>query len=105
MMVIRKCKTCSYKYKDDFCMKNCYYVDDEHTCGGWTDKKIEFNYEVIHRLCKEYLEICDMYMEHERLKKKYPEEMKWVDTSNIDFFLQCCLNDLHREMSLWVTQR
>lgn len=104
-MVENTCKTCSYKYHDDFCMRNCLYVNDEHTCGLWTDKKIEFNYKVIHRLCKEYLEICDMYNEHERLKKKYPEELGLKNTDILDFSLKCCLNDLHREMSLWVTQR
>ena len=100
-----KCLTCSYHYHDNFCMLNLYYVSDDHTCGRWTDEEIKFDYDRIYRLCKSYIEICDMYTDGERLKEKYPEKMKWENFSNCDFFLNCCLNDLHREMSLWKTRR
>lgn len=101
----KQCNTCSYHYHDNFCMLNLYYVSDDHTCGRWTDEEIKFDYDRIYRLCKSYIEICDMYTDGERLKEKYPEKMKWHNFSNCDFFLNCCLNDLHRKMSLWKTRR
>ena len=91
------CKTCSCRYHDGFCMVNCLYVDNEHTCKRWTSQPMQFNYHVIYRLCKDY----------ERLKEKYSDyqrDLKLMDGS-YEFFFNCCLNDLHREMSLWKTRR
>jgi len=105
-MVENTCKTCSYKYHDDFCMNNCSYVNDNHTCKAWTDKELEFSYEVIYRLCKQYIKTCDMYNEHKKLIEKYPDDLSLkLSNSSFEFFFNCCLNDLHREMSLWKTRR
>lgn len=100
-----KCKNCSYRYQDDFCMLNCYYVSDEHSCSKFTTEDIDFDFDRIYRLCKQYIEVCEMYNEQERLKIKYPNKFELNNFSNLQFFLNCCLNDLHREMSLWKTQR
>ena len=76
------CKTCSCRYHDDFCMVNCLYVNDEHTCKRWTSQPMQFNYHVIYRLCKDYINLCEDYKERERLKEKYPE---FKISSNHDF--------------------
>lgn len=101
------CKTCSFRYHDDFCMVNCLYVNDKHTCKRWTNQPMQFNYHVIYRLCKDYINLCEDYKERERLKEEYPDyqrDLKLIDGS-YEFFFNCCLNDLHREMSLWKTRR
>lgn len=103
-----KCEKCSYHFDDGFCMLNCYYTDDTDECEKGTDEPIEFNYDVIYRLCNDYIEICKMYDELEDFKKydilkndfTYQNSLR-----NLQFFLNCCLNDLHREMSLWKTRR
>ena len=100
------CSTCSYYYKDGFCMLHCFYTDDEHTCPKWTDEGIDFDYERIYNLCKQYIEICHQYEETEELIKKHPSEKSLgLSFNSLQFFLDCCLNDLHREMSLWKTRK
>lgn len=97
----RICETCSYYYHDGFCTYHLSYWNKEHTCPKWTDEKLEIDYKFLHLLCKDYLRICDMYTDYEKLKKEYPEECKLETTDNYDFFLQCCLNDFKREISKW----
>lgn len=102
----KKCIYCSYRYHDGFCMQHCYYVSNDGTCPKWTDKPIDFDYNRIYRLCKEYIDICEMYNEGETLKSKYPSEKSLnLGFNTLQFFLNCCLNDLHREMSLWKTRK
>lgn len=103
--MMMKCKNCSYRYEDGFCMLNCYYVSDEHSCNRFTTEDISFDFDRIYRLCKQYIEICEMYNEQEKMKIKYPTEITLNNFDNLQFFLNCCLNDLHREMSLWKTKR
>ena len=67
------CRTCSWKYSDYFCMRVCMYVNDEHSCGLWTDEPIEFDYDRIYRLCKDFLELCKDWETHQRLKEEHPE--------------------------------
>lgn len=89
-------------------MQHCYYTGEEHSCPSWTDEDISFNYERIYRLCKDYIEICKMYDDTEKFKEdelfKHPFEYE-NSLHNLQFFLNCCLNDLHREMSLWRTRK
>lgn len=102
----KHCLNCSYHYGDGFCMQNCFYTDDEHTCPSWTDQPIKFDYKRIHYLCKQYLEICRMYEDTEKLKSEFKHPFEYENSlHNLEFFLNCCLNDLHREMSLWRTRR
>ena len=68
------CKTCSCRYHDNFCMVNCLYVNDEHTCKRWTSQPMQFNYHVIYRLCKDYINLCEDYKERERLKEELTKE-------------------------------
>ena len=87
-------------------MLHCFYTDDEHTCPKWTDEGIDFDYERIYNLCKQYIEICHQYEETEELIKKHPSEKSLgLSFNSLQFFLDCCLNDLHREMSLWKTRK
>lgn len=105
-MTEKTCKTCAYKYHDDFCMGNCMYVNDEHKCQRWTDEPLEFDYDRVYRLCKDYVKLCDDYGEYKELCEKYPD--RWslkVSENNYKFFFNCCINDLHRELSLWKTKR
>ena len=106
-MTEKICKNCSYKYSDDFCMRICMYVTNNHSCKLWTDEPIEFKYERIYKLCKDYIELCEDWEKHQELKEKYPEHKPTLELmeNNYEFFFNCCLNDLHREMSLWKTKR
>lgn len=99
----KTCKTCSWLHSDGFCKTNLYYPDNDGYCEKWTDEKLEIDYDYIYQLCRQYIEICGMYSEAERLSKEYPEHKLSLELShsNHDFFLQCCLNDLKRELSLW----
>lgn len=104
-MKTKICKTCSYCYKDGFCTYHLSYWDPTHTCPMWTDETLEVDYNFLYHRCKDYIEICEMYNNYEKLKKEYPEEMKWESTCNYDFFLQCCLNDMKRELSRWTLKK
>lgn len=106
-MAERICKYCTYHYHDGFCTRLLYYPGDDHTCPEFTTEEIPLDYDYLYRLCKEYIKICGMYMNHEALLEKYPEDksLSLVGTSNEDFFLQCCLNDLSRELSKWKTKK
>lgn len=106
-MTEKICKNCAIRYKDNFCMQNCYYVSDDHSCKLWTDKPLDFNYELLYRLCKQYVKLCDDYKESKELMKKYPEHSKDVSLGmhSYEFFFNCTINDLHRELSLWKTRR
>ena len=101
---LKACENCSYWYTDGFCMQHCYYTEGSYYCLKWTDEDIEFDYNRIYYLCKQYIDICRMFERHEHLKEKYPDKMH-NNLSNEFFFLNCCLNDLHREMSLWKTRK
>ena len=87
-------------------MVNCLYVDNEHTCKRRTSQPMQFNYHVIYRLCKDYINLCEDYNERERLKEEYPDYQRdLLMDGSYEFFFNSCLNDLHREMSLWKTRR
>lgn len=103
----KTCKTCAIRYHDGFCMQHCYYTGDEQSCDLWSEEPLSFDYKRIYMLCEQYLKLCEDYKEHNELKEKYPEynrDLSFMD-NNYDFFFNCCLNDLHREMSLWRTRR
>lgn len=95
------CETCSWLYNDGFCTYNLTYPDRHGHCNHWTNEELELDYDFLYRRCKDYIEICEMYKETERLKKKYPEKLWEFSLHNEDFFLQCCLNDLKRELTKW----
>lgn len=106
-MTEENCKTCSYYYHDGFCTYHLTYWNPEHTCPLWTDETLEVDYDFLYRLCKQYIKICGMYNSYEEALKKYPEEKEyaWMSTRNYDFFLQCCLNDMKRELSRWTLKK
>ena len=100
------CKTCTYYYRDGFCTLQLYYTSDDHTCPKHTTEEIPLDYDYLYRLCKQYIHICEMYENHEKVKKEHPDKIiSIIDTCNEDFFLQCCLNDLSRELSKWKTKK
>ena len=100
------CKTCTYYYRDGFCTLHLYYTSDDHTCTKHTTEEIPLDYDYLYRLCKNYIEICEMYDRYEKIKKEHPDKIISIaGTSNEDFFLQCCLNDLSRELSKWKTKK
>lgn len=103
----KTCETCSYYHHDGFCTYHLTYWNKEHTCPKWTNETLEVDYDFLYRLCKQYIKICGMYNSHEKAMEKYPEEKKyaWMSTSNYDFFLQCCLNDMKRELSRWTLKK
>lgn len=96
---LKACESCSYWYDDGFCMQHCYYTEGAYYCPKWIDKAIDFDYNRIYRLCQQYIDICHMFKEHEKLKEKNPD--KHLSMSNLFFFLNCCCNDLAREFSLY----
>lgn len=102
---LKACENCSYWYNDGFCMQHCHYTEDSYYCPKWTDEDIEFDYNRIYYLCKQYIEICHMFEKTEHLQKKSPEKHLEWSFQNEQFFLNCCLNDLAREMSLWKTRK
>lgn len=99
------CQTCSYYYNDGFCTLNLTYFSKDYTCSRWTDEKLELDYDYLYRLCKQYIKICEMYIREEEAMKKYPDRVYGLNFSGYDFFLQCCLNDLKRELSLYETKK
>ena len=99
------CQTCSYYYTDGFCTYNLTYWNPEHTCPKWTDETLTLDYNFLYRLCKQYIKICDMYTNGEKLKEKHPDKAWQINFDNEDFFLQCCLNDMKRELSLYELQK
>lgn len=101
----KTCKTCAIRYKDGFCMQNCTYMNDEDKCQLWTDESLSFDYNRVYMLCKDYLKLCKDYNEFKKLCKKYPDKALTLSESSYEFFFNCVLNDLHREMSLWKTRR
>jgi len=102
----KTCETCSYYYHDGFCTYHLSYWSPDHTCPKWTDEELELDYDFLYRRCKDYIRICEMYNRYEELKKERPDEtIVLAGTSNEDFFLQCCLNDMKRELSLWTLKK
>ena len=100
------CKTCNYHYHDGFCTLHCYYTSNDHTCPKHTTGEIPLDYDYIYRLCRQYIKICEMYNQYEKVKKERPDSLSVLaGTSNEDFFLQCCLNDLSRELTKWRTKK
>lgn len=97
------CNNCSYRYNDGFCMLQLFYPSIDHHCNEWTDKQIRFNYEVVHKLCLDYIKIWERYERDEEYHRQ--NSSCYFNRELDDFILQCCLNDLHREMSLWETKR
>ena len=97
-----KCETCTYRYHDGFCMQNLYYTNGEDSCSEWTDKALEFKKERVYDLCCKFNEIYEHEQECEKLKEKYPDDFSLKYEMP---FMTWCLNDLHREMSLWKTRR
>lgn len=79
---LKACESCSYWYDDGFCMQHCYYTEGAYYCPKWTDKAIDFDYNRVYRLCQQYIDICHMFEEHEKLKEKNPDL-----SSNKDFIL------------------
>ncbi|MBQ6220168.1 MAG: hypothetical protein IJH63_10520 [Methanobrevibacter sp.] len=102
-MCKRICETCSYYYHDGFCTLHLSYRSKDHTCPSWTDEELKVDYDFLYRRCQDYIKICEMYTSGEVLKEKYPEEFH--SFSSEDFFLQCCLNDLKRELSKWTLKK
>lgn len=98
------CGTCTYRYHDGFCMQNLYYVNTEDTCKLWTDTPVEFKKERIYKLCCDFKELYEQEQERERLREKYPDDLALQLNTDLPF-ITWCLNDLHREMSLWKTKR
>lgn len=106
MVIDKICKNCAYRYSDGFCMGNCTYVNDEDKCQRWTDKPLEFDYNVLYRLCKDYVKLCKDYEEYEQSCEKYPDNWSLkLLKKNYEFFFNCCINDLHRMLSLWKTKK
>lgn len=100
------CETCSYYYHDGFCTYHLSYWSPDHTCPKWTDEELELDYDFLYRRCQDYIRICEMYNHYEKLKKENPDAIiVKAGTSNEDFFLQCCLNDMKRELSLWTLKK
>lgn len=97
----KSCETCSYYYENGFCTYHLTYWNKEHHCPKWTEEESKLDYEFLYELCKRYLKICKMYNRHEKMLKSHPDEMKFKSTDNYDFFLQCCLNDMKRELGKW----
>lgn len=95
------CGNCSYYYNDGFCTYHLSYWNKEHHCPKWTDEELKLDYDFLYRRCKDYIRICEMYESHERAKKEHPDKIIWDNTSSEDFFLQCCLNDMKRELNKW----
>lgn len=106
MTIKKQCNTCSIRFHDGFCMKRCIYVNDEDTCESWSNNKLSFNCKRIYDLCNTYIDLYKTYKEMQAYYKKRPDdETKVFIEDNYNFFIKCCLNDLHREMSLWQTKR
>lgn len=102
----KNCGNCAIRYHDGFCMQNCTYMNDGDKCQRWSDKPLDFDYNRIYRLCKDYIKLCKDYEEYKELCEKHPEKRSLELYGNhYDFFFNCCINDLHREMSLWKTRR
>lgn len=101
------CRNCSYRYHDGFCTLNNYYCDGENSCGGWTDRDIELNKELVYRLCKQYIQCYDDLLETKDLFERYPDHQRSLKNAieNHKVFLRWSLNDLHREVSKWQTRR
>lgn len=98
----KTCKTCAIRYKDGFCMQKCTYMNDEDKCQLWTDESLSFDYDRVYMLCEKYLNLCKDYNEFKRLCKiANPNETLILSGSSYEFFFNCVLNDLHREMSLY----
>ena len=81
------------------------YPGPDHTCPKWTDETLTLDYDFLYRLCKDYIKICDMYKSTEKLIKEHPDKAYQFNFHNEDFFLQCCLNDMKRELSLYELQK
>ena len=99
----KTCKTCTIRYKDGFCMQHCYYTSDEDSCPQWSDTELEFDFERIYRLCKQYVKLSDDYEKFKELTKEHKGLS--MNMHSYEFFFNCVINDLHREMSLWKTRR
>ena len=99
------CKTCSWYYSDGFCTYQLTYPGPDHTCPKWTDEELELDYDFLYRRCQDYIRICEMYNTYEENKKKHPDKMAFLSCNNQDFFLQCCLNDMKRELSKWTLKK
>lgn len=105
-MIEKTCKSCAIRYHDGFCMQNCTYMGDNDKCQKWSDKPLGFDYNVLYRLCRDYIKLCKDYEEYKQLCEQYPDERKFeILEPNYEFFFNCCINDLHRELSLWKTKR
>lgn len=96
---LKACENCSYWYNDGFCMQHCYYTEVAYFCPKWTDEDIEFDYNRVYHLCQQYINICHMFEEYEKMKERNPDG--YLSMSNLHFFLNCCCNDLAREFSLY----
>ena len=106
-MVEKICKNCTYYFRDGFCTYHLSYWSPDHTCPKFTTEELPLDYDFLYRRCKDYIDICEMYNRYEELRKKHPDDksLSCIGTINEDFFLQCCLNDLHRELSKWKTKK
>ena len=100
------CKNCSYYYRDGFCTYHLSYWNPDHKCPKFTTTELELDYDFLYRRCKDYIKICEMYKRHEEMREKHPDKIIWAaEFSNEDFFLQCCLNDMKRELSKWILKK
>lgn len=104
-MVDEICKNCSYYFHDGFCTYHLWYPSEDHTCPKFTTEELELDYDFLYRRCKDYIKICEMYNTFEKMKKEHPDRIIWTTCSNEDFFLQCCLNDMKRELSKWTLKK
>jgi len=105
-MTEEKCKNCGCRYHDDFCMLNCSYVGDNDSCKFFRNTPLDFDYKRIYRLCRNYVNLCQDYKVAKDLEKKCNDDLiAQSNEESYNFFFNCVLNDLHREMSLWKTRR
>lgn len=81
-------------------------MGDNDTCDMWTTKPLEFDYRRIYQLCEQYVKLTTDYERYLDLCEKHSKDELLIGFEDTyQFFFNCTLNDLHREMSLWKTKR
>lgn len=90
------CVDCSYHYHDGFCMWKAIYTDE--SCDMYTNEELEISYERLLFLCEQYIKLYKLLKRKEEMTIKYP--MLELDNT-YEELLKYCVNDLHRELSLY----
>lgn len=104
-MTEKICKNCSYYFADGFCTYHLWYPGENHTCPKFTTEELELDYDFLYRRCKDYIKICEMYNDFEKIREEHPNSCALHNMDGVDFFLQCCLNDLKRELAKWTLKK